>query len=64
MEHFTVRLKSAREQAGFTQEQLAEKIGVTRQAVSRWEQGITQPDMDMLVTGMYGERPRVNEHFL
>ena len=49
MEHFTARLKSAREQAGLTQEQLAEKIGVTRQAVSRWEQGITQPDMEMLV---------------
>lgn len=48
MREFAVRLKKAREQIGFTQEQLAEKIGVTRQAVSRWEQGITQPDMQML----------------
>ena len=50
MDNFANRLKAAREQAGFTQEQLAERIGVTRQAVSRWEQGITQPDMEMLVT--------------
>ena len=50
MRTFALRLKEMREQAGLTQEQLAEKIGVTRQAVSRWEQGITQPDMEMLVT--------------
>ena len=50
MECFANRLKAAREQAGFTQEQLAERVGVTRQAVSRWEQGHTQPDMEMLVT--------------
>ncbi len=50
MRDFAVRLKKAREQIGFTQEQLAEKIGVTRQAVSRWERGHTQPDMEMLVT--------------
>lgn len=50
MESFAKRLKQLREQAGFTQEQLAERVGVTRQAISRWEQGITQPDMEMLVT--------------
>ena len=50
MQSFGKRLKQAREQAGFTQEQLAEDVGVTRQAISRWEQGITQPDMEMLIT--------------
>ena len=50
MSNFGNRLRQTREQAGFTQEQLAEQVGVTRQAVSRWEQGITQPDMQMLVT--------------
>lgn len=50
MRNFSKRLKQLREQSGFTQEQIAEKIGVTRQAVSRWEQGYTQPDMEMLVT--------------
>ena len=62
MERFTVRLKSAREQAGFTQEQLAEKIGVTRQAVSRWEQGHTQPDMEMLV--VLSEALQIEAEFL
>lgn len=42
MQGFGKRLKQAREQAGFTQEQLAEDVGVTRQAISRWEQGISQ----------------------
>ena len=62
MREFAVRLKKAREQIGFTQEQLAEKIGVTRQAVSRWEQGITQPDMEMLVT--LSEALQVDAEFL
>lgn len=50
MKRFALRLKQARENTGMTQEQLAQKIGVTRQAVSRWEQDITRPDMEMLVT--------------
>ena len=49
MKRFALRLKQARENAGLTQEQLAETVGVTRQAVSRWEQGHTQPDLEMLV---------------
>ena len=41
-------LKELREKAGLTQEQLAEKVLVTRQAVSRWETGETQPNTDTL----------------
>lgn len=41
-------LKSLREQRGMTQEELAEKVMVTRQAVSRWETGETQPNSDTL----------------
>ena len=29
-----------------TQEELAEKIGVTRQAIAKWESGETVPDLD------------------
>lgn len=31
------KLKSMRKQAGLSQEQLAEKLGVSRQAVTKWE---------------------------
>ena len=41
-------LKSLREKNGLTQEQVAERVMVTRQAVSRWETGETQPNTDTL----------------
>lgn len=41
-------LKNLREKNGLTQEQLAERVMVTRQAVSRWETGETQPNTDTL----------------
>ena len=41
-------LKNLREKNRLTQEQLAERIMVTRQAVSRWETGETQPNTEAL----------------
>lgn len=41
-------LKNLREKNNLTQDQLAEKVMVTRQAVSRWENGETQPNTDTL----------------
>ena len=41
-------LKNLRERNKLTQEEMAQKINVTRQAVSRWETGETQPNPDML----------------
>ena len=41
-------IKRLRQQAGLTQEQLAEKLFVTRQTVSLWENGKTQPDVQTL----------------
>ena len=41
-------LKNLREGKGLTQEQMAERVKVTRQAVSRWETGETQPNTDTL----------------
>ena len=35
------KLKNARENAGLTQEQVAEKIMVTRQTISNWETGVS-----------------------
>ena len=41
-------LKTLRESNDLTQEQLAQRVLVTRQAVSRWETGETQPNTDTL----------------
>jgi len=41
-------LKSLREKKRLTQDQLADRVLVTRQAVSRWENGETQPNTDTL----------------
>lgn len=42
------KLKSLRLSKGFTQEQLAEALGVSAQSVSRWENGVSCPDISML----------------
>lgn len=41
-------LPRLREQRGMTQQELASKLYVTRQAVSRWETGETEPGIDMI----------------
>ena len=41
-------LKQLREDRHLTQDELAERVMVTRQAVSRWETGETQPNTDTL----------------
>ncbi len=41
-------LKQIRENHSLTQEQMAERLLVTRQAVSRWENGETQPNTETL----------------
>ncbi|MBQ7336886.1 MAG: helix-turn-helix transcriptional regulator [Clostridia bacterium] len=41
-------IKALRTQAGLTQEQLAEHLGVTYQAISKWETGANTPDISLL----------------
>lgn len=43
------RLVNLRKEKGLSQEQLAEKIGVSRQAVSKWERSEASPDTDNLI---------------
>ena len=38
-----------RRRAGLSQEQLAETIGVSRQAISKWESGTSTPELDKLL---------------
>jgi transcriptional regulator with XRE-family HTH domain len=46
---FADKLYSLRTQVGYSQEQLAEKLGVSRQAISKWELGTALPDTDKVV---------------
>lgn len=49
-------LKKARLDKGLTQNDVAAKLGISRQAVSRWENGVTYPDIDnlTLLSEVYG----------
>lgn len=45
---FNENLKEIRKEKGYTQEELAIKVGVVRQTVSKWEKGLSVPDADIL----------------
>lgn len=47
--NFSERLKEIRKNEGLSQEQLAEKIGVSRQAITKWETGKGLPDVENMV---------------
>lgn len=47
-ESFGERLKELRKAAGLTQSQFSEKLGVHLQTVSKWERGVTEPDLSLL----------------
>lgn len=53
---FAEKLKTIRKQAGMSQEQLAEKLGVSRQAVTKWETDAGVPDIEniMAVSALFG----------
>lgn len=46
---FQEKLQSLRKQRGMSQEKLAESLGISRQAVSKWESGQSYPDTDKWV---------------
>ena len=43
------RIRKAREQAGFTQEELAALIGISRTAIARYESGDIEPKLKNLI---------------
>ena len=47
--NFSEKLKEIRKKEGISQEQLAERIGVTRQAITKWETGKGLPDVENIV---------------
>ena len=53
---FANRLAELRKEKGYSQEDLAGKLGVSRQAISKWERGEATPDSDNLLalSSLYG----------
>ena len=43
-------IKSIRKSKGLSQEELAIKLNVVRQTISKWEKGLSVPDSDMLIS--------------
>ena len=43
------RIYQFRRKSGLSQEQLAEKVGVSRQAISKWESGASTPELEKLL---------------
>ena len=43
------KIAGLRKEKGWSQEQLAEQMGVSRQAVSKWESGQALPDLDKIL---------------
>ncbi len=43
-------MKALRKSKGLSQEELAVKLHVVRQTISKWEQGLSVPDADMLIS--------------
>ncbi len=48
MESFGTQLSNVRRAKGLTQEQLAERLAVSRTNISRWESGKLMPDIDTI----------------
>ena len=46
---FNEKLQILRKEMKLSQEQLADKLNVSRQAVSKWESGASYPEMDKLI---------------
>ena len=47
--NFSDNLKKIRKENNLSQEQLAEMLGVSRQAVSKWESNLAYPEMDKMI---------------
>lgn len=50
------KIKNKRKELNLTQEYLAKELNISRQAVSKWEKGLSEPSMDNLVklSGIFG----------
>lgn len=61
---FADSLRNARENAGISQEQLAERAGLHRTYISQLERGLKSPSLDVIVVGLHQQRTKYCGHFL
>lgn len=47
---FNENLKKLRKEKGFSQEELAAKLNVVRQTISKWEKGLSVPNAQLLIS--------------
>ena len=47
-EHFRLKIKTARLEAGYTQQEVADETGIPRSTISRIESGTRQPELENL----------------
>lgn len=47
------KIQRERKKMGLSQEKLAEKIGVSRQAITKWENGLASPELEKIVSLSY-----------
>ena len=59
--HFAKRISMLRRKSGLSQVELAERLGVTSQAVSKWECGNAIPDVDLLLDLSHLYNVSINE---
>ena len=45
---FNEKLKFLREKRGYTQEEIAHKLNISRQSISKYENGINEPDIETI----------------
>lgn len=47
--HLSQKIMELRKQRGWSQEDLAEELGVSRQSISKWEQGLSMPELEKII---------------
>lgn len=49
-ENFPLRIKKARINAGYTQQQVSDRTGIKRASIAKYETGVAEPNLETLAT--------------
>ena len=63
MEDYGLALKKLRKHFSLTQREVAERVGISNHAISKWENGVNQPDISALRTICNGYGITTEEFF-